>query len=203
MDSYHPARVFSSIDQFGRYAYQNQANIAAWNMAQFATSLIPLMPDRDAAVEDFTLAVNRLPALYEASWRKVFGAKLGISDFTDDDDTLAQDLLTLMAQDQADFTNVFADLDRARDQFLDRDGFDTWHKRWSSRRNTEPVNPQIIPRNHQVEAMIAAAVEGDFQPFHALLKAVTDPFARLTDETRAFAKAPTEEQQVTRTFCGT
>jgi len=44
MDAYHPARVFSSIDQFGRYAYQNQPNIAAWNMAQFATSLIPLMP---------------------------------------------------------------------------------------------------------------------------------------------------------------
>lgn len=203
MDSYDPARVFSAIDQFGRYAYQNQPSIAAWNMAQLATSLILLMPDRDQAIEDFTIAVNRLPDLYQAEWRKVFGRKLGIAQFTEEDDLLAQDLLTLMAEDQADFTNVFADLETARDQFLQRDAFDNWHKRWSARRDSDPVNPLIIPRNHQVEAVITAGIAGDFVPFHALLAAVTQPFAPLTDATRTFAKAPTEEEQVTRTFCGT
>ncbi len=203
MDSYDPARVFSSIDQFGRYAYQNQSGIAAWNMAQFATALIPLMPNRDQAIEDFTIAVNRLPALYDAAWREVFGAKLGVSNFTEDDDALAQDLLGLMSKDQADFTNVFANLDTARDQFLDPDAFDDWHRRWSLRRNTDPVNPQIIPRNHQVEAMITAAVGGDFAPFRSLLAAVTDPFTPLTDITAPYAKPPTEDEYVTRTFCGT
>lgn len=203
MDGYHPGRVFSSIDQFGRYAYQNQPNIGAWNMAQLATSLIPLMPDRDQAIEDFTFAVNRMPALYEAARREVFGVKLGISDFGEADDALVQDLMDLMAQDEADFTNVFANLDTARDQFIDRDGFDAWRTRWNARRDSDPVNPQIIPRNHQVEAMITAAVSGDFGPFHALLAAVTDPFAPLTDATRGYAKAPTTDEQVTQTFCGT
>jgi len=203
MDSYDPARVFSSIDQFGRYAYQNQSGIAAWNMAQFATALIPLMPNRHQAIEDFTFAVNRLPALYDAAWREVFGVKLGISNFTEDDDVLAQDLLGLMSKDQADFTNVFANLDTARDQFRDPDAFDDWHSRWSLRRNTDPVNPQIIPRNHQVEAMITAAVGGDFAPFRSLLAAVTDPFSPLTDTTAPYAKPPTEDEYVTRTFCGT
>jgi len=113
------------------------------------------------------------------------------------------DLLTLMAEDQADFTNVFADLEAARDQFINRDAFDAWLLRWRDRRDSDPANPQVIPRNHQVEAVIAAAVDGDFAPFHALLAAVTDPFAPLTDATRPYAKAPTEEEQVTRTFCGT
>lgn len=203
MDGYHPARVFSSIDQMGRYAYQNQPNIAAWNMAQLATSLIPLMSDRDAAITDFTHAVNDLPHQFQAAWRAEFGKKLGISDLSVGEEHLVHDLLDLMAHEEADFTNVFADLDAARDQFSDRDAFDTWHAHWAARRDTDPKNPQIIPRNHQIEAMITAAVAEDFTPFHALLAATTDPFAPLTDETRPFAKPPTEQEQVTRTFCGT
>ncbi|MBS0564210.1 MAG: YdiU family protein, partial [Proteobacteria bacterium] len=35
MDGYDPRKVYSSIDQFGRYAYGNQPNIALWNLAQF------------------------------------------------------------------------------------------------------------------------------------------------------------------------
>ncbi|MCK0121596.1 YdiU family protein [Loktanella sp. F6476L] len=203
MDSYHPERVFSAIDQFGRYAYQNQPQIATWNMAQFATSLIPLMDDRDAAIEEFTIAVNGFNDIFQVERRRVFGRKLGLSVMIEADDALASDLLDLMAADGADFTNVFANLDDARDQFLDRAAFDAWHDRWTKRRDAEPVNALIISRNHNVEAMITAAVSGDFAPFHALLAAVTDPFAPLTDATKGFANAPTEEEQVTRTFCGT
>ena len=43
MDIYDPKTVFSSIDQFGRYAYCNQPNITKWNLARFAECLIPLI----------------------------------------------------------------------------------------------------------------------------------------------------------------
>ena len=49
MDDYHPDQVFSSIDRHGRYAYGNQPQIAVWNMAQFATALLPLI-DRKSVV---------------------------------------------------------------------------------------------------------------------------------------------------------
>ena len=78
MDVYHPATVFSSIDQGGRYAYQNQPQIALWNLAQFASALVPLMPDRDAAVESFTASLDRFADLYQAAWIEIFGAKLGL-----------------------------------------------------------------------------------------------------------------------------
>jgi uncharacterized protein YdiU (UPF0061 family) len=172
-------------------------------MAQFATSLIPLMDDRDAAIEEFTIAVNGFHDIFQVERRRVFGRKLGFAQMSEADDDLVRDLLDLMAADGADFTNTFANLAGARDQFLDREAFDAWQARWEARRDCEPVNPQIIPRNHQVEAMITAAVAGDFAPFHALLKAVTDPFAPLTEGTAPFAKAPSEDEQVTRTFCGT
>ena len=76
-------------------------------MAQFATALIPLMPDRDAAIEDFTAAVHRFPVLYEAEWLTTFGAKLGLANVVEDDRSLIDDLLALMTKDGADFTNTF------------------------------------------------------------------------------------------------
>lgn len=211
MDGYHPAQVFSVIDRQGRYAYANQPQIGAWNMAQFATSLIPLMPDQDAAIEQFTTAVNRFGDIYLAAWRAVFAAKIGIADPTSQDDGLIQTLLDLMATERADFTAVFAHLgtDTARDQFIDRAAFDAWATDWKARRSDDfaaimaAANPQIIPRNHQVEAVVQAAVAGDFAPFHAMLDAVTQPFAPLTQATARYATPPTSAEQITRTFCGT
>src|SRR5690554_2910654 len=47
MDTYDPATVFSSIDAQGRYAYGNQPNMAAWNLARFAEALLPLLDDHE------------------------------------------------------------------------------------------------------------------------------------------------------------
>ncbi|KJZ20306.1 protein adenylyltransferase SelO [Loktanella sp. S4079] len=210
MDGYHPDMVFSAIDQHGRYAYANQPSIGAWNMAQFATALIPMMPDQDAAIEDFTAAVNRFPILFQNAWKDVFAAKLGIAKVGESDVQLINDLLSLMAAERADFTSVFANLSGgARDQFIDRDAFDSWYNRLKPRQaeNAQTImagaNPQIIPRNHKIEAVIAAGREGDFTPFHQMLGAVTRPYAALTDATEEYAKPPSESQRVTRTFCGT
>lgn len=211
MDAYDPGKVFSSIDQMGRYAYNNQPGIAAWNCAQFATSLIPLMPDQDEAIEVFTAAVNQFPALYQSAWIQVFGAKLGLSDPTEDDVPLIEKLLGIMAAGGSDFTNTFANLatERAEDQFSDRAGFDDWQKKWIARRASdyatrmERANPQVIPRNHQIEAVIQVGVAGDFEPFRRMLSVVTKPFAALTDARAPYAAIPTDEEIVTRTFCGT
>src|SRR6476661_2119573 len=45
MDAYHPETVFSSIDQFGRYAYGKQPQIGGWNMARLGEALMPLFAD--------------------------------------------------------------------------------------------------------------------------------------------------------------
>ena len=210
MDSYHPDTVYSAIDQYGRYAYSNQPGIGAWNMAQFATALIPLMPDREGAITDFTERVHGFQDVFDAAWLEVFGAKLGISDASAEDRPLITDLLALMADEQADFTRVFAALGtlKARDEFVTREAFDQWEARWQERRSSDATqimtraNPLIIPRNHRVEEAIAAGVAGNFAPFHALLAAVTQPFT-VTPETERFTLAPSDDQRVTRTFCGT
>jgi uncharacterized protein YdiU (UPF0061 family) len=209
MDGYHPETVFSAIDQFGRYAYQNQPGIAAWNMAQLATSLIPLMPDTDEAIELFTSAVNTLPTLYAVEYRKIFAAKLGVANPTTEIDGLIAELLELMANDGADFTNMFVALaeGKGKDHILDQTAFAAWHARWQAYVPDISLmarsNPQIIPRNHRVEEAIVAARDGDYAPFNRLLAAVTAPFDPLTDKTRDLARAPAGEDRVLRTFCGT
>ena len=41
MEAYDPGAVFSSIDGHGRYAFGNQPDIAAWNLARLAETLLP------------------------------------------------------------------------------------------------------------------------------------------------------------------
>jgi len=205
MDGYGPGVVFSSIDHGGRYAYGNQPQIALWNIAQFATALIPLMPDQDAAIDSFTAIINRFGNLYAAHWLQVFGAKLGLADVTEADRPLIEGLLGLMAQGGSDFTLTFAALPApgARDHLADRDGFDAWDRLWRARGPDAGlmarVNPQVIPRTHLIEAAIEAGVAGDLAPFHAMLAAVTRPYA--TDPVHA--RPPREDERVLRTFCGT
>jgi len=38
------------------------------------------------------------------------------------------------------------------------------------------VNPWVIPRNHRIESVIAAAERGDFAPFEDLSQALASPY---------------------------
>ncbi|MDB9945642.1 YdiU family protein [Ascidiaceihabitans sp.] len=210
MDAYSERRVFSSIDRGSRYAFGNQPDIAVWNMAQLATSLLQLATDKEAAVEEATAIVHAMPAQLEAEWLKRFGAKLGIADASPADHSMIEDLLRMMEKNGSDYTNTFAALrtDTARDQFTDRDSFDAWAVSWRARltQEKEPTatmtaaNPVVIPRNHRIEEMIQAAVADDLAPFKRLNTALATPF-ETTDNN--LHRAPTVSEIVPATFCGT
>ena len=210
MDAFHMGRVFSSIDQQGRYAFGNQPNIAVWNMAQFATALIQQVENKEAAAEEATEIVHAMPGQIEAEWLRRFAAKIGISSARSEDYQLIQDLLDLMQKDGADFANTFWHLCKptARDQFTDREAYDAWSSRHQARLVSEPdpqstlraANPALIPRNHRIEQMIEAARGGDMAPFERLMKALATPYEN-TDP--ALQRPPTDEEIVPATFCGT
>ncbi len=210
MDAYHEARVFSSIDQTGRYAYGNQPRIAVWNMAQCATALIQLADDKEAAVEEATAIVHAMPEQLQSAWLHRFGAKIGLEHAMEDDQPLIEDLLALMQADGADFTNVFAALGTAtaRDQFTDRDAFDAWEQRRQDRIGPDAMqimaraNPHIIPRNHRIEDMIAAAQGGDMALFERLMSALSSPHD-VPSDFDDLRRPPTKDEIVPATFCGT
>lgn len=226
MDTYHPATVFSSIDHGGRYAYSNQPAVAQWNLVRFAETLLPLLgDDKDAAVAAAQERIDAFPALFQTAISAGYARKIGIEVPTSDDLPLIQDFLTLMANGSADFTLTFralceaaadASADRAvKALFSDPAPLDEWLARWRRRlaaqgRTPEviaagmrAVNPVLIPRNHQVEAAIRAAVtDDDFAPFHRLVDALARPFddrPGIADLTRP----PRPDEVVHQTFCGT
>ncbi|MFK7753595.1 MAG: YdiU family protein [Sedimentitalea sp.] len=212
LDTYHPNTVFSSIDQFGRYAYGNQGDIAVWNLAQLATALIRQMDDPEAAVEEATEIVHAMPEMIQVAWRARFGAKIGIVSPEAQDEGLVQDLLAQMAEDGADFTNTFRALGdgTARDQLTDRDRFAAWETRWQARiaREADPqvvmrgANPAFIARTHRLEAMISAAVNGDYAPFERLMTVLARPFED-QPEAADLRAPPMPSEVVPATFCGT
>lgn len=217
LDEYHPDKVFSSIDSYGRYAYGNQPQIAVWNMAQLATCLLPLIdPDRNRAIDLATEVVHGFADLYRAEWLARFRAKIGLATAQEDDEMLIDTLLQRMASGRADFTRTFRGLSEggAGDEFADPSAFDAWRGAWLARLaregRAEPeaaaamraVNPALIPRNHRVEQVIAAAVAGDFGPFQRLHSALAQPFDAGPDP-EAFRDAPAVHERVHQTFCGT
>jgi uncharacterized protein YdiU (UPF0061 family) len=65
------------------------------------------------------------------------------------------------------------------------------------------ANPAFIPRNHQVEAVVQAAVDRqNFAPFEELMVVLSAPYDdQPTFET--YAGPPPPSQRAYQTFCGT
>ncbi len=227
MEAYDPAKVYSSIDQHGRYAYGNQPRAMLWNLTRLAEALLPVLEQEEGS-EDAALASAKgslagFGAQFEAAYDVGLRRKLGLFTEREGDSALIQDLLTRMAANQADFTLTFRRLcdaaagphgdEGVRALFADPSAYDSWALGWHRRLEQEPAqgraaamrkaSPAFIPRNHVVEAMIVAAIERqDFQPFAELLHVVSRPYEDSPGLER-YATPARPEECVLQTFCGT
>lgn len=219
MDIYDPATVFSSIDIHGRYAYGNQPEIAAWNLARYAETLLHLLHDNEEkAVQIAQDAIAGFTEAYHRNWMEGMRAKLGIFNEESQDESLIEGLLGMMQKYRADYTNTFIALtfDRLTGMGLfETPEFIQWHKLWQARLNRQQEtyassqelmknnNPAVIPRNHRVEESLEAAVkEGDYTVMERLLDVLSVPFAH-TPEQAAYSELPEPSSCPYRTFCGT
>ncbi|AUO05679.1 hypothetical protein NS115_05145 [Paenibacillus jamilae] len=219
MDTYNPETVFSSIDMQGRYAYVNQPHIAAWNLARFAETLLPLLHDnREQAVQLAEDAISDFANMFRHHWLTGMRAKLGIFNEEPQDESLIEDLLKIMQKHRADYTNTFRAL--TLNKLEDADLFSTadftqWNKQWQARLDRQQEseasshqlmrssNPAIIPRNYRVEEALEAAVEReDYRVMEKLLEVLSDPYAYSTEQ-EVYSTLPEEPTCPYRTFCGT
>jgi len=226
LDEYDPAKVFSSIDETGRYAYGNQPRIAQWNLARLAETLLPFFSsDEQTAIKGAQDALSQFARQFEAAYAAGLRRKLGLLRPQADDLALAQDLLERMARNEADFTLTFRRLcdaaatsaadDEVRGLFKAPDDYDDWAGRWRNRLAEDDGDaqerltlmrsgsPALIPRNHRIEEAIVAAVKsGDFVPFESLTRALGRPYDD-QPEFREYERPPRPDEVVHRTFCGT
>ena len=211
MDAYDPDTVFSSIDRGGRYAYANQPSITRWNLARLAETLLPLFDAERPLAADFA---NEILGTFEASfqerWLVMMRAKTGLLTAESGDAGLIQDLLDQMHATGADFTNTFRAL---CSENLPAEPMRDWHTRWLARlareprpreesvRNMRASNPAVIPRNHHVEAALAAAQDGDLSLFNKILAAYATPYLEPQDAELTQPTPPGAPKYVT--YCGT
>nr|WP_312279096.1 YdiU family protein [Oscillibacter sp.] len=218
MDVYRPATVFSSIDIHGRYAYENQPKMAAWNLARFAETLLPLLQsDENQAVGLAQEEVSTFWSLYHHDWLAGMRAKLGLYSREEEDLVLINDFLQLMEQYQADYTETFKSLTLGKNDgqnLFSQPAYHHWHERWQERLGRQPQsrnesgelmkshNPAMIPRNHLVEEALNAAQEGDLTKMNKLLLALESPYSD-TAEQEEFSQLPPPASCQYQTFCGT
>jgi uncharacterized protein YdiU (UPF0061 family) len=219
MDAYDPGTVFSSIDHNGRYAYGRQPQIAQWNLARFAETLLPLIhDDQEKAVSASNEVISEFSDTFRHYWLAGMRAKLGLFNQETDDGTLVKELLGCMYRHGADFTNTFRDLSSGslpEASVFQVPDFKHWFERWQARLKRQPDsweasrrlmdshNPAIIPRNHRVEEALEAAVErADFTVMEKLLSFLSHPYQEPPEQDGYHLPAPPSALPY-QTFCGT
>lgn len=229
MDAYDPATVFSSIDHQGRYAYGNQPSIAVWNAARLAETLLPVWDAADRrALDEANEQLSQADKLFQKHWLKTVSHKLGITTPAESDTALITDLFSWLTHRRADFTNTFVHLTQQARHLTGKTdvpgieapwndpNFAAWRNRWQKRieeadspwdqacTRMESHNPIVIPRNHEVEKALAAAVDqDDYGPINALNRVLAQPYAYDSPPPAQYQQPAPPSQRVYQTFCGT
>src|SRR6056297_315297 len=219
MNTYNPDTVFSSIDHNGRYAYNNQPKIAEWNLYRFAETLLPLIhKDKEESIKMAKNVLEDFQKTYKDNWILGMRKKLGIFNEEKEDLDIINELLGIMESNKADYTNTFVELtldETEKTSLFSNEEFRNWYKKYKGRLKRQNYsqkeykkvmrksNPSIIPRNHQVEKAIEAAVkESDYTVIKNLLEALSNTHEYLEDYEEYMAP-PEPSPFPYKTYCGT
>ncbi|WNC72615.1 YdiU family protein [Thalassotalea psychrophila] len=217
---YHPGTVYSSIDKNGRYAFGNQPNIAQWNMARFAESLIPLIDeDAEKAVELVKPIILQFAEDFNNAYYGMLASKLGVHSLALIDKSFIKEILDIMQNQELDYTLTFVQLaqslnDNEQAEQL-KAALGKWYNNWltllqeanidhnTAEELMKVSNPVVIPRNHHVEAILQECeTSGDLSSADRFLKVLRSPYQQLP-HTNEFQDLPKDGDVNYHTFCGT
>jgi uncharacterized protein YdiU (UPF0061 family) len=207
LDAFDPGFICNHSDSGGRYAFDQQPDVAAWNITKLAQALVPLL-----SVETASAAISDYPQQFGQAYLERMAAKFGL---TPGGETvpLIMDALQLLAQNPVDYTifmRRLCDFDSTagalntplRDLFLDRAAFDAWAARYAAALGQQgsidaersaamrAVNPKYILRNHLAEVAIRRAADHrDYSEISRLHNLLAHPFDE-QPELDAYAAEP-------------
>jgi serine/tyrosine/threonine adenylyltransferase len=205
MDVFHPKKVFSSIDDYGRYAWDQQPAIALWNLTRFAESLLTILDDdTDKAVAIAKAELENFYPQFEMAFETGMLRKFGIAERRDSDGAFIAEMLRVLMEEKLDFTLFFRELTRG--VWLSKQAEILWQQRLDGTLSDitlmQLANPIYIARNHQVEAALREAENGNMMRFDTLVRLVKTPFTE-QENMAGFEAPPLRDEEVTQTFCGT
>lgn len=192
LDDYNPNYICNHSDYQGRYAFNNQPAVAYWNLHKLANALSGLM-----TIEQLQAGLAAYEPELMAAYGKQMRAKLGLFTQNKQDNDLLNGLLDLMAKEKRDYTRTFRQLNYVeqasqqtplRDDFIDRDAFDSWYRLWRNRLELDQVNdgqrrqvmmlanPKRILRNYLAQQAIEAAENDDISVLKHLHHGLLNPY---------------------------
>ena len=218
LDAFDPGYVCNHSDTGGRYAFDQQPDVAAWNITKLAQALVPLM-----SVETASQAISEYPQVFGEAYVERMAAKFGLSP---DGDLvpLVMDALQLLAQNRVDYTifmRRLCDFDSTagamnaplRDLVLDRSAFDAWAARYAAALRNQGsndaersarmrrVNPKYILRNHLAEVAIRRAADHrDYSEVDRLHRLLAHPYDE-QPEFEAYAAEPPDWAKTIEVSC--
>jgi uncharacterized protein YdiU (UPF0061 family) len=191
LDGFDPRHICNHSDTSGRYAYNQQPNVAYWNLFCLAQALLPLIGDQQVAVAALESYKTVFPTQFESRMR----AKLGLATQEDSDRALVDGLLRLLAAEKTDWTIFWRRLshhvagdsaNQVRDLFIDRAAIDAWLPGYAERRQRDNAadagarmlqcNPKFVLRNHLGQSAIDQARQKDFSGVARLQALLESPF---------------------------
>jgi serine/tyrosine/threonine adenylyltransferase len=216
VDNFDPDWTPNTTDAQGRrYRFGYQPQIAHWNLGCLASALVPLFAD-SAPLE---AGLERYAVVYGETNRAMTAAKLGLSQLTADDVTLARELFALMQQAELDMTIWFrglADLDieapglegmgeafyREAARAEHGAALEDWLGRYAARLRDDDLepsrrrsimhaaNPRFVPRNYLAQQAIDQAEQGDLAPLQRLMQVLRQPYAEQPEHADLAARRP-------------
>ena len=215
MESYNPKYVCNHSDESGRYAFDQQPEIGYWNLSALAETLTPFIPEAD-----IQNALGNYSTVFNDTYITLMNQKLGLTQNSDQDFSLAWSLLKLMRTSQVDYTHFFRALSNfkaapdeknepLRDKFIDREAFDRWANEYRQHLQNEPaseaarstqmnkINPKYILRNYLAQVAIEKAQQDrDFSEIDMLLELLRKPFDEQPDMAKYAAPTPNWAQHI-------
>jgi uncharacterized protein YdiU (UPF0061 family) len=207
LEDYDPQWTPNTTDAGGRrYRYGHQPQVAQWNLAQFAASLLPLV---DEDVDILQKGLRLYVETFEDRWRWMMCGKLGLDRFRDGDERLFADLFDVLQLAETDMTLFYrrlaelpceSDVESICDRLSDayyradqisdevRDTTGDWFRRYRKRINDcgisdanrrermNRVNPLYVLRNYLAQVAIDRSEQGDHAGISELLEILRRPY---------------------------
>ncbi len=217
IDNYDPDWTPNTTDAGGRrYRFGHQARIAHWNLWQLANALHPAIGQAEALEQ----ALAAFPDRYDAAYRRMMQAKLGLAQWQGgDDDRLLEQLHAALQAGEIDMTLFFrtlAGLDEHAPEigpfepaFYDpvrrqqsAEALQAWLVHYAARLRQEgrpqalrkaemnAANPLYVPRNYLAQQAIDAAEQGDLSELELLMKVLRTPYREQPGYERFAARRP-------------
>lgn len=174
-------------DDEGRYAFDRQPAIAAWNLNKLRLTFSSLIDSNSLFNEkiEFWLSFNQ-------TYDRLMRAKLGLNYYLQSDQWLYEEILHLLDFYHIDYTNFWRQLadDIVPDEIRNERWFQVYQQRLSiegsyakqiRRQRMNRINPKYILRTYMAQTAIEKAQQGDFDEIDRLLRLLRYPFHEQID----------------------